>query len=172
VVFVMFTYTVDVISMPVPALRREHPAARLPAPEPPGTSTSRQLRADPAQQRDDQRSPDHRHLPEDGDLPTATRWWWAPTRGPAKPTRRSAGTSTPCGRRLVLRTVSLGMIGHVFRGMYDHEFDRTRIAGALGPQVSTSRSRTCFDIWEKVTRGRSRPSSRPYRGSGSTSSRR
>ena len=53
--------------------------------------------------------------------------------------------------RLVLRDLSLGMIGHVFRGMYDHEFDRTRIAGALGPQVIDIQVSHLLDIWEKVT---------------------
>ena len=53
--------------------------------------------------------------------------------------------------RLSLRETSLGIIGHVFRGMYDHEFDRTRIAGALGPQVIDIQVSHLLDIWEKVT---------------------
>ena len=52
--------------------------------------------------------------------------------------------------RLVLRDLSLGMIGHVFRGMYDHEFDRTRIAGALGPQVIDIQVSHLLDTWEII----------------------
>jgi L-arabinose isomerase len=50
-----------------------------------------------------------------------------------------------------LRETTLGIIGHVFRGMYDHEFDRTRIAGALGPQVIDIQVSHLLDMWEKVT---------------------
>ena len=34
-----------------------------------------------------------------------------------------------------LRTSTYGLIGHVFRGMYDFHFDKTAVAGVLGPQI-------------------------------------
>jgi L-arabinose isomerase len=52
---------------------------------------------------------------------------------------------------IYLRELSIGMIGHVFRGMYDHEFDRTRIAGNLGPQVVDIQVSHLLDIWDKVS---------------------
>ncbi len=53
---------------------------------------------------------------------------------------------------LYLRELNIGIIGHVFRGMYDHEFDRTSIAGNLGPQVIDIQVSHLLNIWEKVTR--------------------
>lgn len=52
---------------------------------------------------------------------------------------------------LELQETSIGLIGHVFRGMYDHEFDRTTIAGRLGPQVIDIQISHFLDLWEKVT---------------------
>ena len=34
-----------------------------------------------------------------------------------------------------LRHMTIGVIGHVFRGMYDFNFDRTAVAGKLGPHL-------------------------------------
>ncbi len=34
-----------------------------------------------------------------------------------------------------LRSVNIGVIGHVFRGMYDFEYDKTTIKGTLGPNL-------------------------------------
>ena len=34
-----------------------------------------------------------------------------------------------------LRTMTIGTVGHVFRGMYDFNFDKTDITGKLGPHV-------------------------------------
>ncbi|WP_141504745.1 hypothetical protein [Paenibacillus luteus] len=36
---------------------------------------------------------------------------------------------------LSLKTTNIGVIGHVFRGMYDFEFDKTMIKGTLGPNI-------------------------------------
>jgi L-arabinose isomerase len=53
--------------------------------------------------------------------------------------------------RLYLRELTVGIIGHVFRGMYDHEFDRTSIAGALGPQVIDIQVSHLLELWDKVS---------------------
>ncbi|OHD20291.1 MAG: hypothetical protein A2064_02930 [Spirochaetes bacterium GWB1_66_5] len=50
-----------------------------------------------------------------------------------------------------LRELNIGIIGHVFRGMFDHEFDRTSITGTLGPQVIDIQISHLLDLWEKVT---------------------
>jgi L-arabinose isomerase len=50
-----------------------------------------------------------------------------------------------------LRELNVGIIGHVFRGMFDHEFDRTSITGSLGPQVIDIQVSHLLDLWEKVT---------------------
>jgi len=50
-----------------------------------------------------------------------------------------------------LRELTVGIIGHVFRGMYDHEFDRTSITGVLGPQVIDIQISHLLDIWNTVT---------------------
>ena len=50
-----------------------------------------------------------------------------------------------------LRELNIGIIGHVFRGMFDHEFDRTSITGALGPQVIDIQISHLLELWEKVT---------------------
>ncbi|WP_181376983.1 hypothetical protein, partial [Paenibacillus agaridevorans] len=34
-----------------------------------------------------------------------------------------------------LKRVNLGVIGHVFRGMYDFEYDKTMVKGTLGPNL-------------------------------------
>lgn len=52
---------------------------------------------------------------------------------------------------LGLRDSTFGLIGHVFRGMYDHEFDRTSIAGSLGPQVIDIQVSHFLELWEAVT---------------------
>lgn len=51
---------------------------------------------------------------------------------------------------IYLQELNIGIIGHVFRGMYDHEFDRTRVAGVLGPQIIDIQVSHLLSIWEKV----------------------
>lgn len=34
-----------------------------------------------------------------------------------------------------LKTMTIGVIGNVFRGMFDFEYDKTKVKGALGPEV-------------------------------------
>lgn len=50
-----------------------------------------------------------------------------------------------------LRELNVGVIGHVFRGMYDHEFDRTRLKGMLGPNVIDIQLSHFLDLWDRVT---------------------
>lgn len=43
---------------------------------------------------------------------------------------------------------NIGLIGHIFRGMYDFQYDKTDITGKLGPHimdVDIKHLRTCFD---------------------------
>ncbi len=44
-----------------------------------------------------------------------------------------------------LRTMTIGVVGHVFRGMFDFEYDKTMVkGGARARKSSTSRSTTCW----------------------------
>ena len=52
---------------------------------------------------------------------------------------------------LALKDMNIGIIGHVFRGMFDHEFDRTRVFGTLGPQVIDIQISHLLSLWEKVS---------------------
>jgi len=52
---------------------------------------------------------------------------------------------------LYLRELTIGIVGHVFRGMYDHEFDRTSITGTIGPQIIDIQISHLLNIWEKIT---------------------
>ncbi|MCK5801629.1 MAG: hypothetical protein KAI66_02295, partial [Lentisphaeria bacterium] len=49
-----------------------------------------------------------------------------------------------------LRTCNLGFIGHVFRGMYDLEFDRGSVRGRLGPEVISVQADHLIDLWQDV----------------------
>ncbi|PKL14104.1 MAG: hypothetical protein CVV52_03275 [Spirochaetae bacterium HGW-Spirochaetae-8] len=51
---------------------------------------------------------------------------------------------------LDLREMNIGIIGHVFRGMFDHEYDRTRVYGMLGPQVIDIQISHFLEAWEQV----------------------
>ncbi|MBO4630589.1 MAG: hypothetical protein J5858_01565 [Lentisphaeria bacterium] len=44
-----------------------------------------------------------------------------------------------------------GIVGHVFRGMYDLEFDRSKVKGFLGPEVMTIQAEHLIELWRKVT---------------------
>lgn len=50
-----------------------------------------------------------------------------------------------------LRTFNIGMIGHVFRGMFDLEFDRGTVRGVLGPEVITIQAEHLVDIWRDIS---------------------
>ncbi|MDD3886069.1 MAG: hypothetical protein PHI35_04295 [Victivallaceae bacterium] len=49
-----------------------------------------------------------------------------------------------------LKNSTYGLIGHVFRGMYDLEFDRARIKGFLGPEVMTIQAEHLIELWRAV----------------------
>ena len=49
-----------------------------------------------------------------------------------------------------LRQVNIGVIGHVFRGMYDLENDKTKIRGTLGPNVIYVELSHLLKLWEAV----------------------
>ncbi len=50
-----------------------------------------------------------------------------------------------------LRQLNIGIIGHVFRGMYDLENDKTKIKGTLGPNVIYVDIGHLLDQWKNVT---------------------
>lgn len=49
-----------------------------------------------------------------------------------------------------LRQLDIGVIGHVFRGMYDLENDKTKIRGSLGPNVIYVELSHLLKLWEEV----------------------
>ncbi|MDQ2839770.1 MAG: hypothetical protein M3Y72_01760, partial [Acidobacteriota bacterium] len=49
-----------------------------------------------------------------------------------------------------LKKLTIGVVGHVFRGMYDLENDRTRVRGFLGPNVITVEIAHLLQRWEEV----------------------
>lgn len=50
-----------------------------------------------------------------------------------------------------LKTMTIGVVGHVFRGMFDFEYDKTRVKGALGPEVVNIQIEHLAQQWEKAT---------------------
>lgn len=55
-----------------------------------------------------------------------------------------------------LRSLNIGMIGHVFRGMYDLENDKTKIKGTLGPNVIYVELSHLLKFWESVSHDETR----------------
>jgi L-arabinose isomerase len=49
-----------------------------------------------------------------------------------------------------LRGITIGMVGHVFRGMFDLEFDRGSVRGRLGPEVMSVQVEHLVDIWKEI----------------------
>ncbi|KKR04397.1 MAG: L-arabinose isomerase [Candidatus Uhrbacteria bacterium GW2011_GWF2_39_13] len=50
-----------------------------------------------------------------------------------------------------LTSYNIGIIGHVFRGMYDLEYDRSKIRGFLGPEIISIQMEHLIDIWKSVS---------------------
>lgn len=50
-----------------------------------------------------------------------------------------------------LQNKNIGVIGHVFRGMYDFEHDKTKVKGKLGPNCINIQVSHLVDIWENVS---------------------
>ena len=49
-----------------------------------------------------------------------------------------------------LRTMTVGVVGHVFRGMFDFEYDKTMVKGGLGPEVVNIQIHHLLDLWQKA----------------------
>ena len=49
-----------------------------------------------------------------------------------------------------LQHKNIGVIGHVFRGMYDFEHDKTKVKGKLGPNCINVQVSHLVDLWEQV----------------------
>lgn len=50
-----------------------------------------------------------------------------------------------------LKTMSIGVVGHVFRGMFDFEYDKTMVKGMLGPEVIHIQISHLLDLWEAIS---------------------
>lgn len=50
-----------------------------------------------------------------------------------------------------LKGLNIGSIGHVFRGMYDFECDKTKVRGSLGPSIIDIQVDHFLNVWKKVT---------------------
>ena len=46
-----------------------------------------------------------------------------------------------------LKFMTIGVIGHVFRGMFDFEYDKTTVKGRLGPEVLQIQIKQLMDLW-------------------------
>jgi len=49
-----------------------------------------------------------------------------------------------------LKAMTVGVVGHVFRGMFDFEYDKTMIKGRLGPHVMNIQISHLLDLWEQT----------------------
>lgn len=49
-----------------------------------------------------------------------------------------------------LKNSTYGLVGHVFRGMFDLEFDKAKVKGFLGPEVMTIQPEHLLDCWKAV----------------------
>jgi L-arabinose isomerase len=49
-----------------------------------------------------------------------------------------------------LRTMTIGVIGQVFRGMFDFEYDKTKVTGALGPEIINLQLDHLMASWEQT----------------------
>ena len=49
-----------------------------------------------------------------------------------------------------LRTMTFGIIGNVFRGMFDFEYDKTKVKGAIGPEVMNIQVDHLVKQWENA----------------------
>lgn len=49
-----------------------------------------------------------------------------------------------------LREANIGIIGHVFRGMYDIELSKTFLKSAFGVNIILIQNSHLMEVWEKV----------------------
>ena len=52
-----------------------------------------------------------------------------------------------------LKNSTYGLVGHVFRGMFDLEFDKAKVKGFLGPEVMSIQPEHLVDCWKNVGDG-------------------
>ena len=64
--------------------------------------------------------------------------------------RRIAGLTAARSGAKRLKKSTYGLVGHVFRGMYDLEFDRSKVKGFLGPEVMTIQAEHLVEQWRAV----------------------
>jgi L-arabinose isomerase len=50
-----------------------------------------------------------------------------------------------------LRNHNIGLVGNVFRGMFDLEFDKGSVRGVLGPEVISIQVDHLIDVWKEVS---------------------
>lgn len=50
-----------------------------------------------------------------------------------------------------LKDINIGVVGHVFRGMYDFEYDKTMIKGTIGPNIIAIQIDHLLDQYSKAT---------------------
>ena len=50
-----------------------------------------------------------------------------------------------------LKSMTIGVIGHVFRGMFDFEYDKTMVKGTLGPEVLHVQIGHLLGLWEALS---------------------
>jgi len=50
-----------------------------------------------------------------------------------------------------LKAMTIGVIGHVFRGMFDFEYDKTMVKGMLGPEVINVQIGHLLNLWEAIS---------------------
>ena len=50
-----------------------------------------------------------------------------------------------------LKKMDFGILGHTFRGMYDIEIDKTKLKGAVGPNILYIDTSHFINIWKKIT---------------------
>ncbi|MFH1477731.1 MAG: hypothetical protein ABIH24_09625 [Verrucomicrobiota bacterium] len=50
-----------------------------------------------------------------------------------------------------LKNSTYGLVGHVFRGMFDLEFDKAKVKGFLGPEVMTIQPEHLLSCWQAVS---------------------
>ncbi len=67
------------------------------------------------------------------------------------PYREIAAKLTALEAARDLKRSTYGLIGHVFRGMFDLEFDRAKVKGYLGPEVMTIQVEHLIDAWKTIS---------------------
>jgi len=50
-----------------------------------------------------------------------------------------------------LKTMTIGVVGHVFRGMFDFEYDKTMVKGMLGSEVIHLQISHLLELWETIS---------------------